>query len=128
MKRMLIVEDEYIIAEDLKLILRKFGYPDVSVARSANKAAEIIEHEKIDLALIDIKLEDGMSGLELSEKAQKEYNIPFIFISAFSEKEIVDRAMKTNPVAYLLKPIQDNELENYIKDVFGEKKTNLFES
>jgi len=121
MKKILVVEDEFIIAEDLKLILRKFGYPNVSIARSAKKAQEIIKQEKTDLVLIDIKLEKGMTGLELSEKVQKEYNIPFIFITAFSEEKIKEAAMKNNPVAYLMKPIRDKELELYIKKVFGEK-------
>ncbi len=121
MKRILVVEDEVIIAEDLKLILKRLGYPDVSIVRSAYKAMEIIKKEKTDLVLIDIKLEEEMTGIELSEKVNEEYNIPFIFVTAFSEKEIVESAMKKRPVAYLLKPIQDNELANYIKDIFGEK-------
>ncbi len=121
MRRIIVVEDEVIIAEDLKLILKRCGYQNVVIARTENKALEEIEHEKTDLVLIDIKLEEGMTGLELAEKLDKKYHLPFIFITAFSEKDIVDSAMEKKPVAYLLKPIQDEELANYIKEVFGEK-------
>lgn len=114
-KKIIIVEDEQIIANDIKYLLIAEGYEVLSLYDSGEEALASIEKLKPDLVLVDIALNGKMNGIELSDFIHKKYNIPVIFVTAYSEKKTVDAAMKTKPSAYIMKPIFDENLLDSIR-------------
>ena len=107
MKRnILIVEDDVFIAENVKLILGSFeGYETASIAYDMEDALKLLDEQSFDLALLDIDLGDGPSGIEIAKELQS-LGIPFIYTTSFSSKELVDKALDMNPYGYLVKPIE----------------------
>lgn len=115
-KKIMIVEDEVIIARDLKQLLQGEGYEIQSIEDSAENALEKIKLEKPDLVLIDIQLFGKMDGIKLTEQIAKIDHIPVIYVTAYTEKKVIDRAMKTKPRAYIMKPILDEDLVDAVKE------------
>ena len=109
MAKILIVEDQFIEANNLRLILRKAGYGVCSIARSVNAALTIIENENPDLVLLDIQLEGSLTGIDLA-KILKDKNIAFVFLSANSDKQILDAAKSTRPYGFLVKPFREKDV------------------
>ena len=117
MKRVktLIVEDEIFVARDLQLHLEQMGYSDVSIVPSGEQAIQEIENEIPDLVLMDIVLQEGMDGIETAEIIHSRFDIPVIFLTAHEDKEIFERAKKTEPFGYVTKPFQDEVLRKVIE-------------
>jgi CheY-like chemotaxis protein len=110
-KKVLIVEDAIIIAEDLAASVEELGYEMVGIADNAPEAFEIIESRKPDVALLDINLGTEIDGLDIAKKLNEEYHLPFIFITAFSSKQTQEKIENLNPKGYLVKPFENEELE-----------------
>ncbi|MCF7794676.1 MAG: response regulator [Candidatus Cloacimonetes bacterium] len=110
MKKILIVEDEQIIAQDIKMLLDMEGYEVISVHDRGEEALKQIKQERPDLVLVDIDLPGRMNGIELSKEIGLKMGIPVIFVTAFSEAKTVKKAMETKPAAYIMKPIFDEDL------------------
>ena len=117
--RILIVEDEQIIAEDLKETLKNIGFEDCQIENSAEQALEIIKKQKPDLIIIDIKLTDEMDGIELVKSINKIEDIPVIYFTAYADKKVIQKAMETKPVAYLIKPVIEKELLDTINSALS---------
>lgn len=101
----LVVEDEQIIAQNIKMILKNLGCEDVYLADSSSEAMGIVESNTIDLILIDINLNDPeLDGIDLIFKIKDKYLIPHIFITANADKSTVERAKETSPKGYVVKP------------------------
>lgn len=109
--RILVVEDEFMISEDIALRLSDFGYTVEGIASSAEQALEILENHEIELALLDVNIDGEMDGIQLSKIISEKYNIPFIFLTSLASRAIVERAKETNPSAYLLKPFNDRQVQ-----------------
>lgn len=109
--RILIVEDEFMISEDIAMRLLDFGYYVAGIAPSAAKALEILEKEQVDLALLDVNIQGKMDGIELSKIINQRYKIPFIFLTSLASKAIVDRAKESQPSAFILKPFNDRQVQ-----------------
>lgn len=107
--KILIVEDEFVVANDLRLILKQAGYNVVGIAVSAEEAYEYITKSRPDLVLLDIRLEGKESGIDLARKLKTE-NIAFIFLSANSDQKILEEAKKTDPYGFLVKPFREKDL------------------
>ena len=105
-----IVEDEMIIASVIQDCLEKLNYQVVKPVISFNEAIEMLYNEQPDMVIIDIRLSGNKDGIDLAEYIRGNYSIPFIFLTANSDKETLSRAKKTNPNAYLLKPFSQNDL------------------
>lgn len=105
-----IVEDEMIIASVIQDCLEKLNYEVVEPVMSFNEAIEMLYIEQPDIVIIDIRISGKKDGIELAEYIRENYSIPFIFLTANSDKETLSRAKKTNPNAYLLKPFTQNDL------------------
>lgn len=116
-KKIIIVEDQPIIAMDFQNFLNTHGYTDVNYFFKGNEAMENIKKIKPDLAILDIKLKDNITGLEIAQHL-KSINVPFIFISAFSHDKNYQKAKKLNPVEILHKPVENTALLNAIKKAF----------
>ncbi|MBP7507265.1 MAG: LytTR family transcriptional regulator DNA-binding domain-containing protein [Prolixibacteraceae bacterium] len=109
--RILIVEDEFMISEDIAMRLLDFGYSVAGVAPSATKALSILENENVDLALLDINIKGDMDGIELSKIINSKYKIPFIFLTSLANKTVFERAKECQPSAYIIKPFNDRQMQ-----------------
>ena len=107
--KILIVEDQFIEANNLRIILRKAGYAVCSIASSVDEALKIKKNEKPDLVLLDIRLQGKQTGIDLA-KILKEENIAFIFLSANSNKEVLNAAKATRPYGFLVKPFREKDV------------------
>ena len=108
-KKILIVEDQFVEANDLQLILKKAGYEVCGIARSVPIAQEMIIKEKPDFVLLDIFLKGKQTGIDLAKQLNKE-NIAFIYLSANSNEEVLNAAKATQPYGFLVKPFREKDL------------------
>lgn len=116
-KRALIVEDENLIAFDIKQTLESYGFEEVEINKFAEKAYESLARKNPDLVIIDIKLAGQMNGIELAKKIQDNFeNISVIFITAYSSNTMQKNAMKTRPIAYITKPYVEFELNKILEE------------
>jgi CheY-like chemotaxis protein len=106
----MIVEDEAIIASAMKMDLQNMGYDVASVVHTGEKALSKIEDEKPDLILMDIVLGGEMDGIETAEKIRASSGIPVIYITAYSNEEIVRKAKIAEPFGYIIKPAKERDL------------------
>ncbi|GAB5538515.1 MAG: hypothetical protein Salg2KO_06180 [Salibacteraceae bacterium] len=107
--RVLIVEDESIISEMVKVMLEDFGHQVIGVAHNLKNAIERIDKGKFNFAVLDINLEGGMEGLELAERLRT-LGIPFIFLTSYADRYTVQKAKETMPGAYVIKPFNEEDL------------------
>jgi len=108
-KKLLIVEDEFIVANDLQIILTQAGYDVTGIATSVEEAEMYLEKQKPDLVIIDIRLNGKCSGIALARKV-KENNIAFIYVSANSNQKVLEEAKATEPYGFLVKPFREKDL------------------
>ena len=106
----LIVEDEVLIAQDLKEILEEVGYTEIYKARNYNQAIDQFKQQKIDIVLLDINLNDSKSGIDLGNYIHQQLHIPFIYITSYSDTETIANVKQTKPSAFLLKPYNKSHL------------------
>lgn len=116
--KILIVEDEIIIASDIKQLLQLEGYEIVGITDNADDALDLIQQEKPDLILLDILLVGQTNGIELSRKIRDLNGTKVIFVTAYTEKSTVQEAMLTDPSGYVMKPILDEELLAEVRKAF----------
>jgi DNA-binding NtrC family response regulator len=109
LKKVLIIEDEFIVANDLQLTLEKGGYHVCGIASSVKEALEIIREQKPSLALLDIQLHGKLTGIDLA-KELKEQDIAFVYLSANSSQQILEEAKATEPYGFLVKPFREKDL------------------
>lgn len=110
-KSLLVVEDEVLVARDIKSRLTRMGY---EVLGTASKGAEAIEKAlslRPDLILMDIHLQDEIDGVDAAIKIRETYDVPVIFCTAYSNEETLERAKVSTPYGYVLKPFDNRELE-----------------
>ena len=110
-KRILIVEDEIITARDIKESLTDLGYKVVAMVTSGEDAIKKVEEENPDLVLMDIMLNGEMDGIETAKQIHSHSNIPVVYLTAYSDKTILERAKITEPFGYILKPFEERELQ-----------------
>jgi two-component system, NtrC family, response regulator HydG len=108
-KKILIVEDQFIEANNLQMILEKAAYKVCTIARSVPVALEIVENEKPDLVLLDIFLQGNLTGIDLARKL-REKDIGFVYLSANSNKKTLDEAKVTRPYGFLVKPFREKDI------------------
>jgi PAS domain S-box-containing protein len=109
--RILVVEDEYIIAGEIEMSLQSLGYDACGVAHEAEEAIRKVELLKPDIVLIDINLNDTMSGIEAAKIISDKHNIPIIYLTAYGDPSTLKEAMSTKPYGYILKPYKDDDLK-----------------
>ena len=117
-KSVLIVEDEPLIADDLLFHLEDIGIQEVEIALKYEKALEKIQQRSFDLALLDVNLSGTKDGIDLANFIQRQQPIPFIFITSYYDQETINRAKKTNPLAYILKPFDKREVTVNVEMAF----------
>jgi two-component system, NtrC family, response regulator HydG len=107
--KILIVEDQFIEANNIRLILRDSGYVVLPMASSVAQALSILQHETADLVLLDISLEGQQSGIDLA-KILKGRGLPFVYLSANTDKSTLDQAKETEPYGFLAKPLRKKDV------------------
>lgn len=105
----LVVEDESIISEVVKMMLEDMGHHVLAVAHNKTKAQEAIDAGGFNFAVLDINLEGGMEGIEMAEQLRQK-RVPFMFLTSYADKYTLSEAKKTVPGAYVLKPFTEEEL------------------
>jgi DNA-binding LytR/AlgR family response regulator len=114
-----IVEDELVIARTIISTLEELGYSHCGPAINYAEAMEMLDAGKPDLLLLDIQLSGKKDGIDLAQKINELYQIPFIFLTANSDAETIDRAKKVKPNAYIVKPFTKEELFAAIEIAFS---------
>lgn len=109
--KILVVEDEAIVAKDLQHRLIKFGYTVPAIVSSGEEAINKAVEISPDLVLMDIKLKGSMDGIEAAEEIYKRLDIPVIYLTAYADENTLRRAKITEPFAYLIKPFKERELQ-----------------
>ena len=114
-KRILIVEDDGIIADRLQSMLTKLGYAIWGTVISGEKALQKIEATPPDLVLMDIYLAGELNGIETTNQIRSQFDIPVVYLTAYSDDELLQRAKITEPYGYLIKPTTERELHATIE-------------
>lgn len=117
-KKILIVEDECITSFELEAKIENWGYSVVGIAISGLEALKLVEELDPDLIIMDIKLDGIENGVDVMEKIQLTKEIPFIYLTAHSSDSLMEKAHKTEPYAYIIKPFDDMELKFAIELAF----------
>jgi signal transduction histidine kinase len=108
--KILIVEDEWIIALDIKRHLSKLGYSVTGMANSAEKALDLVAQTKPDLVLMDIYLQGETTGIEASELIRQQFNLPIVFLTAHADETTLAEVSATHPQGYVVKPFEEQDL------------------
>ena len=122
---LMLVEDERIVAFDLKRQLQGFGYNVSSVVASGEQAVSRIAVENPDLVLMDIHLEGAMDGIEAAIQIRTKHQIPVIFLTAFAEDDTLRRALDSRPFGYLIKPCEGRELHATIQMAMARREDEM---
>ncbi|MBS1624876.1 MAG: response regulator [Bacteroidetes bacterium] len=113
--KILIVEDESLVAMDMSDMLMRIGYEVLPAAYSYEEAVAALEVYRPDLVLMDIQLGTGRNGLDLAQLVREKYNKPFIFITSHSDRSTVSQAAALKPNGYLVKPFGQEDLYTCIE-------------
>jgi len=108
-EKILIVEDEFIVANDLKIMLKKAGYQVTGIASSVQQARKSIQEKRPDWVLIDIILKGDLTGIDLAWELRK-INLPFLYISANTNQSILEAVKETQPYGFMVKPFRERDL------------------
>ncbi|MFW6112601.1 MAG: sensor histidine kinase [Chloroflexota bacterium] len=119
-KRILVVEDEYVIAREIQLGLRELGYTVVDIATSGEESIEKTgEHSPdlvlMDIVLMDIVLKGEMDGIEAAKEIRSRYDVPVVYLTAYPDENTMERAKTSEPYGYLIKPFEERELHTTIE-------------
>lgn len=109
--KILIVEDDGIIAKHLEKTLSRFGYSVAAIYSSGEEAIAFMDHKDADLILMDINLNGNYDGIQTAEKITAIKDVPIVYLTAYADKEILARAKITDPFGYILKPFEVHTLQ-----------------
>jgi CheY-like chemotaxis protein len=119
LKKILIVEDEAIPALNIKMLLNDRGYEIVAIVVTGEEALELAGQTIPDLVLMDIALAGEMDGIEAAEQITRQFGVPIVYITAHADRDTLERAWRTEPVAFLEKPVEDYQLSEVLDNLFG---------
>ncbi len=121
-EKILVVEDEELIGQDIKFLLEDLGYEVPDLVPSGEEAISRAGETHADLVLMDIMLEGDIDGIEAAQKINKDFGIPVIYLTAYKNQEILERAKLTEPYAYIVKPFEERELRTNVEIVLNRHK------
>jgi DNA-binding LytR/AlgR family response regulator len=124
--KILVVEDDEIQAESITVVIHELGYELVSIVDNAEKALTILKTHPVDLILMDIQINDKLTGIQLAHIIKRDIDIPIIYLTSFREKEIFNEAKNSLPSAYITKPYDPHALQSAIElSVFHQEAAKL---
>jgi len=109
-KRILIVEDESLIAENIRMILEDYGYSVVQIVSSGEAAVKAAKDHRPDMIIMDIMLEGLMTGIDAAQQIFTKFGTPIIYLTAYSDDNTLEEAKFTQPYGYIVKPFEEGEL------------------
>lgn len=118
----LIVEDERLVAEDIRISLETMGYKIGGMVSSGEEALKQLETNQPDLILMDIVLQGKINGIMTADQIRSFYDIPIIYLTAYADSDTIEKAKKTEPYGYILKPFEDQEVHSAIEMVLYRHK------
>lgn len=121
-KQILIVEDERIVAEDIKISLQRLGYSVPGTAVSGEEAVKKAEDMRPDLVLMDIVLTGEMDGIEASALIRSRFDIPVVYLTACSDPKTLKKAKITDPFGYIVKPYENKDLQTAVEVALYKRK------
>lgn len=121
-EKVLIVEDDILVASDIKLMVQSMGYVVTGIANNANKAYDLFTSNVPDLILCDVNLRTKRTGIDFVAKARKIVFVPVVYITAYSDEKTLSKAVATSPESYLIKPFTKIQLLTSVK--FALQKSN----
>lgn len=113
--KILIVEDEGIIAADIEMTLQGLGYSVVGTAWNGDLALDLIASTQPDLALLDITIQGSLSGIDLAMIIKEKYSFPYVFLTSHSDITTLNQVKQTLPYGYIVKPYADHDLRSTIE-------------
>ena len=113
--RILVVEDEALVARDLQHSLVRAGYEVTALCRTGAEALEAVQLQQPDVVLMDIHLEGGMDGVEAAGRIQRDFQKPVVFLTGHADERTTARARTAQPYGYLLKPFHESELRSVVE-------------
>lgn len=122
-ERILIVEDDPSIAENIQEILELLGYVNTDIANSANQCIKVIKKYRPDLIFMDIKLKGDKDGIELGEIVKQMVDAPLVFVTSYSDPTIIERAKRISPAGFIVKPFNTNDIHAIVEIVLYNKRT-----
>jgi CheY-like chemotaxis protein len=114
-KKILIVEDEGLIAADVQQKLERLGYGLAAIAQSGVEAIRCARSTRFDLVLMDIRLKGEMDGIATARALKTEFEVPVVYMTAHADQETINRATPTEPLGYMMKPITDAALRSVVQ-------------
>ena len=114
-KKILVVEDEAIVAKDIEVCLKKIGYEVIGTFSKGEKVIPAIEDDQPDLVLMDIMLAGDMTGIDVSTKIKEKFDIPVVFLTAYADEKTISKAKVTEPYGYVIKPFKEIDLRTSIE-------------
>lgn len=113
--KILIVEDESIVAKDIQFSLNKLGYAVCGIASSSDKAINLAGKEQPDLVLMDIMLKGDINGIDTALKMKELFTVPVIFLTAYADEATLEKAKIAEPYGYIIKPFKEVDLQTTIE-------------
>ena len=120
--KIIIVEDEIIIALDLKLRLENLGYSVLNIAFNGEDAMKLTGETNPDLILMDIQLNGKMDGITVANQIRSLHNIPFIYLTGSHDNSLLERAKQTDPIGFISKPFDETEIQSLIERAILQKQ------
>ena len=124
-ERILIVEDDVSIAENIQEILELLGFVNIDIVNSANQCVKIIKKNRPKLVFLDIKLKGDKDGIELGEIINQMFDVPLVFVTSYSDPSIIERAKRINPAGFIVKPFNTNDIHAIVEIVLYNSRTKL---
>ena len=121
--QILIVEDQAVVALDLRYRLTQLGFGVVGIADTGQEAVKLALETEPNLILMDIKLRDEMDGIQAAKHIRAHFSVPILYLTAYTDEETLQRALETEASGYLLKPFDAGELQHAIESILGSAST-----
>ena len=113
--RILVVEDERIVARDIQYRLTEMGHTVVRITRGGEEAVRLAHELRPDLVLMDIRLDGRLDGIAAAQEIRTRMHVPIVFLTAYADEDTLHRARVTEPFGYVLKPFDERELRTVIE-------------
>lgn len=123
--KVVIVEDESIVAKDIQTILKNLGYNVVGVYAAGEKALADLENVQPDIVLMDIMLKGEITGIQAAEIIRERYDVPVVFLTAYADESTIEKAKTAIPYGYIIKPLKEKELETTIEMAINKHKSDM---
>ena len=108
--KVLVVEDEWIVSQEITEILESNNFEVIGQAADAKKALELVSSNPPDVALLDINIKGEIDGIELAKSLRSKFSLAIVFLTAYSDNQSVNRAKEVNPQSFLVKPFNEKNV------------------